>query len=177
MVQFAQQMHRQGSATAIISGTFDAWTALEAVATQWGVAPDDRRDAHALWRLAADRLIEHRYEERASVILLDDADHSIADLTTLLLQLSAVSVIGQAPLTIILASRPDRLGRVDERLLELVDLRIELEPWQPEVEEVVIGHTHGNQGGPLPMLDPAAVQRLHELSGGMPSMPLATGSS
>ena len=183
LARFARQMLRQGPATALLSGHFDRTAALFELAAQWGAAPDDTHDAYALWRLVSDRLIEHRYQERGSVVLVDDADSAKGDFSELLLQLVASAAANRAPLTFVLASRPENLPRIEPRLLDLVDLRIELDPWQTEatlqLDDLADPPPHLSE---LPALDPAAVQRLHELSQRLPpslpaGLPLAAGSS
>jgi len=180
--QFARRMLRQGPATALISGSFERTAALFELAAQWGANPDDRHDSYSLWRLVSDRLIEHRYQERGSAVLLDDAEWAKADLIELLLQLIASAAAGRAPLVLVLALRPEHLVRVEPRLLNLVDLRIELDPWQTEATLQLDEMADPPHLSELPALDPAAVQRLHELSQRLPpslpaGLPLAAGSS
>jgi type II secretory pathway predicted ATPase ExeA len=176
--QFARQSARQGPATALVSGSFDRTAALFELAGQWGAAPEDGHDAYALWRLVSDRLVEHRYQERGSAVLVDDAEWVKGDLAELLLQLVASAAAARAPLVIALASRPENLVRLEPRLLDLVDLRIELDPWQTEATLQLDDIADPPHLSELPALDPAAVQRLHELSQRLPpSFPLAAGSS
>jgi type II secretory pathway predicted ATPase ExeA len=187
LAHFARQLQRQGPAPALLSGHFERTAALFELAAQWGAAPDDRHDAYALWRLVSDRLIEHRYQERGSAVLVDDAEWTQPEASELLLQLVASAAAATAPLVIVLALRPENLVRVDPRLLNLVDLRIELDPWQTEatlqLDDLADPPGHLSE---LPALDPAAVQRLHELSQRLPpslppgipaGVPLAAGSS
>ncbi|HZL89847.1 MAG TPA: hypothetical protein VFB96_15885, partial [Pirellulaceae bacterium] len=89
---------------------------------------------------------------------------------------------GRAPLVLVLALRPEHLVRVEPRLLNLVDLRIELDPWQTEATLQLDEMADPPHLSELPALDPAAVQRLHELSQRLPpslpaGLPLAAGSS
>ena len=178
LARFARQVSRQGAAVALVSGAHDRAAALFDVAAQWGTTPDERDDLAVLWRLVSDRLIEHRYQELSSVLLVDDAHFAKADLVELVLQLVASAAASRSTLAVILASRPDNLATIEPRLLELVDLRIELEPWQTEATLQLDDLSAHPPLSELPALDPVAVQRLHELSMQLPSsLPLAPGSS
>jgi general secretion pathway protein A len=82
-----------------------------------------------LWRSVSDQLLENRYQHTGTVLLLDDADEAETDV---LLQVARVAQVDPSPaarLTIVLAAQGRRLGSLGRRLLELADLRIDLEPW------------------------------------------------
>lgn len=137
LAEFAVQVRQQGGAAAVVSGNSDVRAALFDVAIQWAVAPDDADDAYVLWRKVADRLIEHRLLNRPSVILLDDADRAAPDMLRCILQLAASAAAARALWTLIIAARPEGLNRVDAGLLDVVDLRIELEPGNDAAEPVL----------------------------------------
>lgn len=121
-----------------------------------------------LWRSVSDQLIENRYQHMSTVLLLDDADEAE---TEVLLQVARVAQIDPSPaarLTIVLAAQSRRLGHLGRRLLELADLRIDLEPWS---ESDTIGYLRwalARAGRIQPTFTSEAMRHLHLLSEGVP---------
>ncbi len=83
----------------------------------------------ALWRAIADRLAEFHYQKLETVILLDDADCADDRVLAQVARLACCDPSNQSRLTLILAVRGENIRRLGDRLLELAELRIDLEPW------------------------------------------------
>ena len=60
------------------------------------------------------------------------------------------------------------MSRLAEPLRELVDLRIEVEPWEAADTEEFLHERLAEAGGGAPVFAEGAVARLHELAHGIP---------
>ena len=99
------------------------------MAAGFGTAPRDDADVVHLWRLVADRVAENRLQQMNTVLLVDDAGQAGPDVLTQLVRLARLDSTPAARWTIVLAAEPDQAARWNESLRELVDLRIDLGPW------------------------------------------------
>jgi general secretion pathway protein A len=123
---------------------------------------------HVLWRTIDDRLAEYRYQRVRSVVLLDDADQAKPDVLAQVARLAQFQQGPDSPLTLVLAGRPERAGQLGDSLLERVELRIDLGPWDQTDTENFLKASLSRAGGKSPVFAPPAITRLHELSGGIP---------
>jgi len=121
-----------------------------------------------LWRQLTDRLTEFRYSELPAVILLDDADQASAPVLAHVNRLTQHDRTPESRLTLALAGRHDRMARIGSGLLELVELRIDVEPWEPADTRQYLESSLAQAGSMEAIFDDSAVSRLHELSGGIP---------
>lgn len=138
------------------------------LATQLAAAPRPEDDASRLFRRVADRLAESRMQQLATVVLLDDVDEAGPDVLTQLLRLPRIDPTTDTWLTLVLAANDRHVSRLGSQLPELVDLRIDLQPWN-EVETVgYVQLALVEAGCERPPFDDGALQILHELSGGIP---------
>lgn len=138
------------------------------LAVQWHHNPHPTETSFQLWRRVVDRLDEFRYQQLPAVLLLDDVDDMSAEVAPLILRLLHQRAIPEPALTIVLACDPRRLPRIDRRLVELGELRIELEAWEPEDTQRFLQQSLVAAGRDGPVFDSAAATRLHELAGGNP---------
>lgn len=140
------------------------WHAL----AQWQLNPP--RDATLFWlrRRLDDALIEHRYQRLVSVLWVDDATDATADVRSEFARLANATGSGEAGLTLVLASGYQGLSCYERRLTEWVDLRVELTAWdEPTVREYV-EHALAQAGCTRAAFDTDALERLAELSRGLP---------
>jgi general secretion pathway protein A len=121
-----------------------------------------------LWRSVTDRLIEYRYQQLETVILLDDADRAAAPVLDLATRLAQHDPSPASRLTIVLAGQRTRISRIGDRLLELAELRIDLDPWEQSDTEAFLSSLLAQAGRPSSPFAEPAVARLHELSRGIP---------
>lgn len=121
-----------------------------------------------LWRSVSDLLRENRYQQFGTVLLLDDADEADSEV---LLQVARVAQIDPSPaarLTIVLAAQSRRLGNLGRRLLELSDLRIDLEPWSESDTMAYLRWALLQAGRTKATFTPDAMRHVHRLAEGLP---------
>lgn len=141
---------------------------LHELAIQWGLAEPHRADPRTLWCRVTDRIVEVAYEQRSTAILLDDADQARPETLDAVLRLVQFRPWFHTRLTLVMAARGDRLALLGERILESAQLRMDLEPWDRSEIEAYLRTTLAKAGCDRAIFDPAAVERLCELSGGIP---------
>jgi len=138
------------------------------LATRFGLNPDHSAAAPSLWRLVTDRIVEYRYQELETVVLLDDADQASEAVLMQVARLTQLDPSADSRLTIVLAGRQERIGRLGNTLLERAELRIDLAPWEPGDTENFLKTALAQAGRKTPLFAQPAVARLHELGQGMP---------
>ncbi|NUQ62990.1 MAG: AAA family ATPase [Pirellulales bacterium] len=165
---FAAQMRQQGFPVANFSLLgMDPAELLRETAVQFGLNPGSR-GLPELWRMVLDRIREHRYQQLATVVLLDDADRASPLVLIQIVRLAQHDLTPDSRLTLVLAGRQERMSRLGETLLELSELRIDLQDWQPDDTETYIAHTLARAGCRQPVFEEPAILRLHELAHGIP---------
>ncbi len=138
------------------------------IAAGWGVSLDPAQTLSTRWRAVADRLAEYRYQHLEAVVLLDDADQADRQVLQHVTRLVRFDGSPDTRLTVVLAGRAEAMMKLGARLLDLADLRIDLEPWEPADTEEFLNSSLAEAGRQSPVFDTAAVARLHELSQGIP---------
>ncbi len=121
-----------------------------------------------LWRTVVDRLAENRYQQLPTILLLDDADEMSPEIVPHIIRLLRQDPTAQSSLTVVLAADPRRVKRLGRRMLELCELRIELESWEPDDTRQYLRQSLTAAGTDRAVFDSAAASRLHELSHGVP---------
>jgi type II secretory pathway predicted ATPase ExeA len=117
------------------------------------------------WQRIGERLRANRLLGLSSVVLLDDADAAAQEVQAAVLRLVKSQPAG---LTLVLAANPARQARLGDELLQLSQLRIPLEPWEPEEVKEYLQAAIARAGGDPRIFEDAAVERLCELSNGVP---------
>lgn len=166
---FAEQLRRSGADVVVIdllgAGAHElVWT----LADQLHANPSFDEPTFRLWRMVLDRLVENRYQHIPTVFLLDNADEVGSDVLEHVARLSLIDTSPEARLTIVLTANSHRVESLGTRLLELTELRIELESWEEEDTVGYIEWALRNAGREQPVMDVDALARLHQLSGGVP---------
>lgn len=166
---FAEQLRRGGRQVARLNllGVGPA-EMLYLLAAGFELNRDPSDSVAALWRAVTDRLTEYRYQQLNTIVLLDDADQAESRVLTQVTRLAQYDPSPQSRLTIVLAGQRERTGRLGRRLLELAELRIDLEPWERSETEQFISTCLAQAGRESPVFADPAVARLHELSSGIP---------
>jgi type II secretory pathway predicted ATPase ExeA len=166
---FAGQLRRGGQVAANVNllGVQPAELLhLLAAALQLNLPPSE--PVAAVWRAVSDRLAEYRFEQIPTVILLDDADRAGRPVLEQVARLAQHDLSPESRLTIVLAGHRERMGRLGDRLLELAELRIDVEPWEPLDTEDYLKSSLAQAGRQSPVFAEPAVARLHQLAGGVP---------
>jgi len=166
---FAEEVRRSGRAVAKLS-----LFGREPVEVLWELAAGlglslDRADSPAsLWWSLADRLAEYRYQQLETVVLLDDADLAGDDVLTHVARLAQHDRSAESRLTMVLVGRPQRISRLGGQLLELAELRIDVQQWEQTDTEGYLRASMAQVGRRSPIFAEAAVARLHQLAHGVP---------
>jgi len=140
------------------------WT----LATRLGMNPDPGLAPAWFWRMISDRIAEHHYQQLPTVVLLDDADRAARDVLIQVRRLAKHELASGAPLTLVLAGQTVRMGRVGTDLLEMAQLRIDLEPWEVSDTESYLKGSEVESDRAAPSFAEPAIARLHELAQGVP---------
>ena len=166
---FAAQLRRSARPVAKLSLLgLEPAELLWLIATDWGLSLEPTQSVAALWRAVTDRLTEYRYQQLEAVVLLDDADQAGAQVLQHVTRLASFDPTPEARLTIVLAGRNEGMARLCPRLLDLADLRIDLDPWEPADTENFVATLMAQAGQRSPVFAEPAVARLHELAHGIP---------
>jgi general secretion pathway protein A len=166
---FARELRRAGSPPALLDLLgLSRRELLWQIAAAWSLPVGPEADLFQLWRAVADRIIEDRMQRRPSLLLCDNADEASADVLADLHRLSISDASPENRTTMILAARPEHVRRLGGRLLELAALRIDLSPWDAEETTAFVSQTLQQAGRKQPAFDAAALDRLYQLTRGIP---------
>lgn len=165
----ARQLKRTGCEVVLVDSLgISTRELLWQVATELGTGPRGDDDLQRLWRQIADRVTENRLQNVATVLLVDDAGSSGPDAITQIVRLVRLEPTPAARWTIVLAAQTVQAARWNEALRELIDLRIDLTPWE-QADTIGFVQTALVEAGRFePVFDDDALATLHELSGGIP---------
>jgi general secretion pathway protein A len=166
---FAGEVRRRGGDAARLSllglGSHEF---LFLLADALGLNPQPHDSLVALWRNVLERLSENRYQDLDTVLLFDDADEADEAVLEQLARLAQHNPTPAARLTLVLAASPQRIERLGRRLLGLVELRIDIQPWEAADTAEYVEGTLRRAGCERAVFEPAALVRLHELAHGIP---------
>lgn len=166
---FAQAMRRAGRPTACLSLLgVDPAEFLWQLAVEFELNPPRGLALGAYWRRVTDRLTEYAYQKWTAVVLLDDVDRAAPEVIVQINRLARLAPSGDLRLTIALSGRREEIGRVGESLLELADLRIDLDPWRPGDTQRYLTNSLALAGRDKAVFDPPAIAKIHQLSRGVP---------
>jgi general secretion pathway protein A len=166
---FARQLRRAGSIAARYSLLgMDSYEFLWATAGALGINPDREVGRGLLWSAVADRLTEFRLQRQRSVLLLDDVHAAPAEVMQHLARLVQLDLSPESGLTIVLTCDADQANRLSRGLLELAELRVDLESWSPEDTASYLADALHRVGRDAPIFDSSAAARIHDLADGVP---------
>lgn len=167
--EFRRQQRAVGNAAAVVNLlSVDVRAFLWDLATQLGRNPDCTDSPFQLWRMCLDRLEEYRYQRIRTALLLDDADEMAPEMVPYLIRLLQLDAAGPSDITLVLAVDPQSLGRLPRRLLELCDLRVDLDVWEVDETHQYLQQCLARAGANREVFTPDAARLLHELAGGVP---------
>ncbi len=125
-------------------------------------------DMLRLFRQLTDRLQENALQNKQTVLLLDDLDQAGPDLLNQVQRLLRTEAANAGWLTLIATTGPTQIRRLGQGLLDQVDLRIDLQPWD---ELDTVGYLQlalFEAGAERPLFDDQAMTDLHRASQGIP---------
>lgn len=120
------------------------------------------------WRGISDRLAANRYQRITTLVLLDDAEDGDEAVYAAIGRLALKEQHPESRLTILLACQPQRSVSFGTKLNEMCDMRIEIEPWETQDTADYIRDALERVGAPAEIFTLKALQRLHELTHGIP---------
>jgi type II secretory pathway predicted ATPase ExeA len=166
---FARQLRRQGRQVINIGllGS-DLHQYLWRLAADLGGNPPLDASEFALWRSATERLQAHRLQRLDSVILLDDADEAEPPVLDAIARLAEFDRSSDSRLTIIATAATTNVRQLTGRLLDLAELRIELEPWEQADTIGYVLSALRQAGRRESVFVDEAMVRLHDLCDGIP---------
>lgn len=165
---FADELRRTGAQVAKIDlRASEPDETLWRLASGLGLAPSDTLTTTQLWRAISDRLAENRYQRVNTVVLFDNLDRAPGAIHEQVVRLLHTDPSPDSRLSVVAAVDPARFAALG-RLLDLVDLRIELAPWTREETQEYVQHALAREGCQRKLFGPEAIARLHELSCGLP---------
>jgi general secretion pathway protein A len=135
---------------------------------QLRMSPRSGEDTLRLWQRLEARFCQNLLQGETLVFLLDDADQTGADLLTQLVRLVQLVPHAVGNLSIVLATSLQRSGQLGSRLLDRVDLRIDLEPWDEEDTVSFLQLASVQAGAERPLFDEAALAEIHRCTQGVP---------
>jgi type II secretory pathway predicted ATPase ExeA len=169
---FARGLRRSGVQVANVNLLgVDLHEFLWLTAAELGINPDRRADLFQLWRSVLDRLAENRYQQLDTVLLLDDADEAPAAVLDHVVRLAQADNVAGGRLTIVLTATTAPASsavRLSPRLLELADLRIDLDAWEPADTVQFVAAALAQAGSTEPIFTTEALHHLHDLTSGIP---------
>ena len=178
---FARELRRQGRQVANISllGA-ELHEFVWLLAAELGGNPGRDDSTFSLWRNVTDRITENRYQQFDTVILLDDADEAEPPVLDAIVRLAECDRSPAARLTLVVTSTNGNVRRLGSRLLDLAELRIDLNPWE---QADTLGYivtalrqagrrssatTRSDRSNDEPVFTDEAIVRLHRLCDGIP---------
>ena len=138
------------------------------VAQGLGASPDGADMPMQLWRRIEDQLAQNRWQERASLLLVDDVDELGPDAEQTLVRLARLELDAQARWTLLLATSSKSLSRLGQSLLHLIDLRVDLSPWSIDDTIGYIQASLVDAGRMEPVFTDEGLTQLQELTAGVP---------
>jgi type II secretory pathway predicted ATPase ExeA len=166
---FARQIRRHGGPVAKVATLgLDGAELLGQIAGQLGLNPGGDESIASLWRALGDRLLEFRYQQSDTVLLLDDVDQADRQVLAQITRLAQWDRSAETRFTLVLSGQPQGMSRIGRTLLEMAELRIDVEPWEPADTSGYVQTSLRQAGGAAEAFTDAALQRLHELAQGVP---------
>jgi type II secretory pathway predicted ATPase ExeA len=165
----ARELRRQGNQVANLSllGA-DLQEFLWLLAAELGGNPRRDDSEFHLWRSIFDRLAINRLQQLDTVILLDDEDEAEPSVADAIARLADADRSADSRLTIVATAMTGNAHRLGNRLADLVELRIDLEPWEQADTVGFILAALRQAGRREPVFSDEAIVRLHELCDGIP---------
>ncbi len=140
------------------------------LAQEFGLAPDRSAGEADLWRRLRDHVAANRLQNTQTVIVVDQA-HLLSENASQLRALHMLYHLDSHPsarLTIVLAARSELMRNARPEVIEWVDLGVSVEPFSAGQTSAYVAHLLTWAGRTESAFDDAALQKIHELTGGLP---------
>lgn len=164
-----RQLRRQRLPVAYLNATgMDHSEMVINLAQGLGAVHETDTPLNAAWHAIFDCFQTNRYQHLNTVILIDDAHEAESDVLSAIVRLCQWCPAGKSRVTVILAAESDKAELIGRRLLQLSELRVELEPWEQEDTIAFIRKLMIHSGATRRVFDVRAIEEIQRLSGGVP---------
>lgn len=165
----AAEQRRHGVQTILLDVVgLTARELLFRVAEGLNAAPDAADCQMRLWRRIEDALAENRWQQRTTLLVIDDVEELGPDSQQQLVRLARLEAEPDARWTLLITTSPESLERLSTPLLHLIDLRIDLAPWTIDDTIGYVQTALVDAGRFEPVFTESALDLLHELTRGVP---------
>jgi type II secretory pathway predicted ATPase ExeA len=166
--QFAAERRREGRDVVLLGVVgLSPRELLWQLAAGLSLAPRPDEDAMRLFQRLGDYAAAANSRKGTALVLIDDADQAGPDVRTQLLRL--LSIAGGAPwITLVTTATAGNSRRLGAELLDVTDLRIDLEAWSESDTIGYIQHALIQAGGDRPVFEDEALAALYALTDGNP---------
>lgn len=163
------RLRRQGRDVALLSAQArDLPEFLWQLAAQLGCNPASTSSEGQLWRRVTENLGQRRMLRTPVLVLIDDAESAAPELQAGLLRLLHGEGHPENWATYVLAADSERYRKLDQRLLELAELRMDLEPWTTAETQAYLQFVSRSAGAVRELFQKDAMVRLHDAAQGVP---------
>lgn len=167
---FSERIRRTADAYLLDAAGMDENALLFRLAEKTGGLSAARRNPVLMRRAIESRFAAAAYQHRPWVVLLDDVAAASPKIAVGLIYLSRLRWDDSPSPILFLTARPQEVRHIPRQCLNLLDLRIELEPWDADEVEAHVARQIQAAGREdwQSVFDPEAVRRIAQLSGGVP---------
>jgi general secretion pathway protein A len=102
------------------------------------------------------------------VALFDDVHQAVPETLTHVTRLARWDASPEMRMTLVMAGRPEGIRGLDSSLLDLSELRVDVEPWEPADTRQFVTKSLAQVGSQSPVFAEPAIAKLHELAHGIP---------
>lgn len=139
------------------------------IGNRLGARPHSGEPLQAIWNALETRLMELAIDQGRLALLLDDVDGAMGGSVTQISRLLATTERHPGLITLVLSTTADALPRLGNRILDQAHLRIDLGPWSLDETTEFMRRAMESCGRRESPIEPAAIDRLHFLTQGMPA--------
>lgn len=165
----AKQFRQQGQQVCLASVmSVDGDEFLWKVAAGLGANPKIDASSRSMWLEIDDRIRANRYQRIGTVLLFDDVQEAESEVLSAIARLSQFDMCDDSRLTLVLGCDATKTHLLGERLQELFDLRVELDPWSEAETRQFVGSALAAAACSIDLFTETALVRMQELTGGVP---------
>lgn len=134
-----------------------------------GARPRSGEPLQSIWNALELRLTELAIDRGRIALLFDDVDGAMGDAVTQINRMLTATERHPGLITLVLSTTADALPRLGNRILDQAHLRIDLGAWSLDETAEFMRRAMASCGRGESPFEPAAIDRLHFLTQGMPA--------
>lgn len=164
-----RELRKSGTTATLLSLLgLDEQETLWQLAAACGLNPAIEASRGWLWRNLMDFLAAERHQQRATALLFDDAHEATPEVLALIARFLDWEQTPESRLTVVLAATPDHAARLGQRVLQLAELRMVLEPWDAHDTAEYVRAMLAAAKCEGTAFEAGALERIYLLTGGVP---------